>query len=39
LDRPLNEYSPWDNEIHPKAAGFKAIAQDAWAPVLGGLLK
>lgn len=29
----------WDNEIHPKAPGFKLIARDYWAPVLKGTLK
>ncbi|MGH8105619.1 MAG: GDSL-type esterase/lipase family protein [Arenimonas sp.] len=28
----------WDNEIHPKRAGFKRIAEVAWKPVLDPLL-
>ena len=28
----------WDNEIHPKRAGFKRIAEVAWKPVLDSLL-
>jgi hypothetical protein len=28
----------WDNEIHPKRAGFSRIAQQAWVPVLNALL-
>jgi hypothetical protein len=28
----------WDNEIHPKRAGFKRIAEQAWQPVLDPLL-
>ncbi len=30
--------SEWDNEIHPKRAGFKRIAEVAWKPVLDSLL-
>jgi hypothetical protein len=28
----------WDNEIHPKRAGFRRIAEVAWKPVLDSLL-
>ena len=30
--------SEWDNEIHPKGAGFKKLAEERWAPVLDGVL-
>ncbi len=35
----LPKVSDWDNEIHPKAAGFRRIAATRWKPVLGGLLR
>lgn len=35
----LPDPGSWDNEIHPKAAGFKLIAQNYWAPVLQNVLR
>lgn len=35
----LGKASDWDNEIHPKSAGFRRIAETRWKPVLGGLLR
>jgi len=35
----LGRESEWDNEIHPKAPGFRRIAETRWKPVLGGLLR
>ncbi len=34
----VNQAIEWDNEIHPKRAGFKRIAETAWKPVLDSLL-
>jgi len=34
----LVKATDWDNEIHPKRAGFKRIAELAWKPVLDSLL-
>jgi hypothetical protein len=34
----VTQAKDWDNEIHPKRAGFLRIAQQAWVPVLDPLL-
>jgi hypothetical protein len=35
----LTSKAQWDNEIHPKASGFKLIAERAWIPALTGVLR
>ena len=35
----LTSVRQWDNEIHPVASGFKAIAKQCWAPALEGVLE
>lgn len=35
----LRHATEWDNEIHPKAPGFRKLAQSRWHPVLAGLLR
>jgi hypothetical protein len=35
----LTTKQQWANEIHPKAAGFAAIAEQHWVPALTGILQ
>lgn len=35
----LREAGEWDNEIHPKGAGFRKLARSRWQPLLAGLLR
>lgn len=35
----LTDKNQWNDEVHPKKAGFKLLAQQCWVPVLKPLLQ